>query len=530
MVALVSTQGTISLCNATTGWTGDTFVLDPDIKTEGTNSVTCALTNNGNNDIYNAGTWDLSSTHLRLSINISFIAYLTASNPIQIYLHDGTNTDYVTVVASNTDYSGGWIDVIVDTALFTTVTLSTITQVGARFITSSKPRNIINTWVDNWRYSNGYSITSATTESVSFTQVATEDATNPYGVLVNIDDVLFATGELLLGSTGSANLNLVSSNEQIVFPDRLVTSALYKLKTQQGTGNTDIDIKGLVCKTVGTSGAELDISSSLNSLSVVGSTFISMGSITITPTVTTPVFSTTGFTSSGATTISIELEDCNWNTSGSITLNTGGVLTNPTVNKSTGSTAVTTSSLDDVDGGKFTKDTGTSHAVTLTGSAGEYDWNNITTGYDAGSVGNGVEVTGGSITGDESIHITATTGTFIINVIAGATVPSVSSAGAVVNVLAGQITVAVNVVDDITGLALPDARVNLITKVGHTTIINAECDANGDVSASLTYTADTDVIGWVREQNLSGTDYVAKNISGTITSSGLTISVRLSPI
>ena len=46
-----------------TGWSGDTFELEPNIKKQGDNSVACAQTTNGNNDtIFTkaSGSWDFS--------------------------------------------------------------------------------------------------------------------------------------------------------------------------------------------------------------------------------------------------------------------------------------------------------------------------------------------------------------------------------------------------------------------------------------------------------------------------------------
>ncbi|MCK5016539.1 MAG: hypothetical protein KAS32_05635 [Candidatus Peribacteraceae bacterium] len=121
----------------------------------------------------------------------------------------------------------------------------------------------------------------------------------------------------------------------------------------------------------------------------------------------------------------------------------GGSLENCIIDSCNAASAVIAANLNEVVIGEFISD-GTGHAFELTGAASTYTWNCTTIGYDTGSTGDGVEVTGGSITGDETIHITATTGTFNISVSDGATTPSVSSAGAVVNVVAGQKTLTVD--------------------------------------------------------------------------------------
>ena len=55
------TTGNITVIDdgeSTANWVGDTFSLDPDIKVAGSNSVSCALTNNGVNEIYVSGTFN----------------------------------------------------------------------------------------------------------------------------------------------------------------------------------------------------------------------------------------------------------------------------------------------------------------------------------------------------------------------------------------------------------------------------------------------------------------------------------------
>jgi len=436
MVALTRTNsGTISLAESTTGWNGDTFSLEPDIKTQGSNSVACAQTNNGTNDLWVAGSWNFNgSQHIRLQWNCTYTGYFSTSNPVQVYLSDGSNTDYFNYFTTNTEYAGGWADLIVavNSTNFPTVTLSSITQVGVRVNTSAKPRNVpANVWCDNWRYADGLEIYSSASEAVSLLDAATNDATNEYFILKYVDGVLFAPCEIILGSSGSNNANIVSENETIVFPDRNVTGSLYKLKTQEGTGNTDIDIAGLVCKTIGGSGAELDISSSLNSLSLVSSAFIDMGTITVTPTVTTPTFETTSFTNCGATSLSIEAVGCTWSTSGQITLSGSGKLTSCTIQNSSASIAVS-GSLADIDDCTFISD-GTGHAVNLgtISSSTTLNWQNTDSGYTASSSGNETIL----------VNYTDTGSPLTINVAAGYSTPSVyNTGGGTVNVVSGQVT------------------------------------------------------------------------------------------
>jgi len=528
MVALTLTgSGTISAAESTTNWVGDTFSLEPDIKVEGGNSIACTQTNSGTNDINFSGSWNLSGTHIRLYWNITYVGNLSATNPVQVFISDGSNTDYVTYFTSNSQYAGGWVDLIVNTSLFTTVNLASITSVGVRVNTGTKPRNVpANAWFDNWRYSNGYEIYSTTTEAVSFQDAANSDATNVYGILKTVDGVLFATGEILLGKTTSANANIVSSNETIVFANRLVTSSLYKLKTQKGSGNTDINISGLVCKTVGGTGAELDISSALTTLNLTGSSFIDMGTITITPTVTTPNLSSNTFTGCGATTLSIEAESCTWNNSGIVTISGAGILTTCHISSSSAASSVSVPNLNDLDRCQFTSD-GTGHAVNLgtISSTDTMSWTCTDTGFAA---------TNGT-TGNETILVNVASGqTLTINVAAGATTPTIKNDGTgAVSVVAGQVTLNVLVKDITTNLAIQNARVYVTAAAGGalaegTVIINKVLtDSSGVATDTRAYSGNQPISGRVRYA--SGSPYYkTAQIAGTINSaSGLDLTIQM---
>lgn len=190
--------------------------------------------------------------------------------------------------------------------------------------------------------------------------------------------------------------------------------------------------------------------------------------------------------------------------------------------------ALSADELDIITGCPFTS-AGTGHAIELTSLGdGTLNWDNTLSGYDAGSPGSPVTPTN---TGDEAIWVNVGSGTVTISVSSTATVPSIRSAGATVNVVSGQVTLRVDVEDEDTGAVISEARVYLHEK-GNTSnvLMNQECGADGFTSVSLTYTAPLDVVGWVREQSLTAPDYVQKDIAGTITSSGLTIAVKLKPI
>jgi len=145
----------------------------------------------------------------------------------------------------------------------------------------------------------------------------------------------------------------------------------------------------------------------------------------------------TGFTNGGTLGASSIL-DTTFIGCGIIALGTGTYERN-IFRSSTGTAAISTDSLSKINEFIFSDDSG--HAIQLdTSNTGDTaSWDSSATGYDTGSFGNGVEVTGGSITGNETINVLDTSGTIDISVVSGSA-PSVASAGATVNITGFQPT------------------------------------------------------------------------------------------
>lgn len=497
MVDVVSDQTTISMAESVTGWSGDSFVLETEILVQGSNSVATIQTANGTNDVIYTGTFNMANSHCRMymSSNIMPNTNLLAGSPpgIQAILGDGTNTSTWNLGGSDT-YSGGWQDFFFDVenpdATSGTLNTAAVTTVTLRINTNTKPRNGTNGWYDNWRFGDGLEINSDTTEAIDFTDVAVEDAlvANAYDILQDTDGVLFCKGKLTLGNAAAAkNCNLVSLNETIYFIDRNVAADLYGIVGTEGTGATDIDITGLVCKTVGTSGAELDFSAAVTSFSIDGSTFIDMGAMTFnTGTVINTKFNGCG-TTSIATTQTFTGDT--WIACGQIDLNSGGKLTNCVVDSSLNASAVLTDDPADLVGTTFKSD-GTGHAVNLgtVSSSTAMTWSSFDTGYAA---------TDGS-TGNETILInyTNTGTTLVINVAAGYSTPTVYNTGAgTVSVVAGQKTFSFTVSPSITAYEwrlYVDSGVS--GQLGTTELAGEESATVDNQSYVYTYSSDTNIV------------------------------------
>lgn len=113
-----------------------------------------------------------------------------------------------------------------------------------------------------------------------------------------------------------------------------------------------------------------------------------------------------------------------------------------------------------------------------------------------------------------------------------------SDIGVAANIGAGTVTlipaaapVEITVLDNLTGSAIgTSSHVLLLKDSDKSQIINLATDASGIVTHNYTGTVPVAVVGWARDFSGSGSDYVQKDFSGTITASGFTLTVRLDPI
>lgn len=243
---------TIDEGNAITNWGGDTFALNTSAGINGT-CVECIQTTNGNNDVYVTGSWDFSGTgigdqHLRLWFNLTYFENLSSTNPIQVFLYDGTNTAYY-YWTPGTSYQGGWSQAIIYTGATPdsgTVNKANITRIGMRMVTSSKPRNApFNALYDAWRYGDGYSITGGTNgDEIDWSHIATIDAASAYGIVTEENGIYTLRGDIQIGD-GVSTTYFKPEGQLVVFQEEQVLSTLYKLSFFDDASNlTNIDYVG----------------------------------------------------------------------------------------------------------------------------------------------------------------------------------------------------------------------------------------------------------------------------------------------
>lgn len=166
----------------------------------------------------------------------------------------------------------------------------------------------------------------------------------------------------------------------------------------------------------------------------------------------------------------------------------------------------------------FTKTTGTQHGIEISGTAADMTLSGVTfTGY-AGTNGS---------TGNEAIYVNIAIGNMTINITNGGSTPSIRTAGATVTVQ-NAVTVTVTVKDASSLAVIENARV-LMEKVSDgTDIMTGLTNASGVITTTYAYTVDTAVTGNVRRASAGyGTLYKPNVIAGTITSSGLSVTILL---
>lgn len=406
-------------------------------------------------------------------------AFTKAAGGMQIMLGDGTNRSYWNVAGSDT-YSGGFKKWAVYTGNTPSensganANLGDITEVGFVADVGGTTTRFDNFVVDAMDVGLGLTIQGTTASSTLFAESVARDVVTAIGILKIDDGTIKSQGSVQFSGT-----LMDSASEKFTFTDTVGGTYTYQFSVT-GTAtftNTSIDADGAVNFDFDTSGA--------TAFTMTG------GGVKQFATMTTAAGQTISgvvFQSGGTSTIANTITSGTFNQCGVVTIT--GLLDGCTIDSPTSSLAATGVNLNLATGCSFVKGAGTNHAFELTGAAGTYSWSSQLSGYTVGSAGSAVQITGGSITGNEAIHITATTGTFIINIADGASVPSVSSAGAVVNVVAGLSSLNFTLSPSITGYEYAVYTVtNLGKMIGATQVQHEESATVDNQSYSYNFSA-----------------------------------------
>jgi len=248
--AVLGLIGHTEIDDADTNTDWDAFTTaDADIKREGTNAMSGILRADGaTGSVTKGAPISCAGEHLRLWINTINTPYMedAVGGGYELYVNDGTNTDYYTVFSSD-DYTGGWFNIVVDCALFTTVTPANVETWGIRANHHTSGKNAINTWVDFCRYSDGYYVTGGSNgDELDLALIAARDADDGggnlrgYGILLEKDGVFFSTGKVNWGN-GTTTTYFKMDGEVLAFVDNPVATNFHEFSAA-GTV-ADIEIK-----------------------------------------------------------------------------------------------------------------------------------------------------------------------------------------------------------------------------------------------------------------------------------------------
>ena len=424
----------------------------------------------------------------------------------------GTARKEYYVAGNDTYFRGGWICYPIRYSLTPDNAVGTAGATPSFFggvMQGTASVKSVNFGVDVIRYGSNVQITDGVGQPATFVGLAqhADDLSRSWGLISEIGGGAQIQGKVLIG-TGAAQCEFDESNVLILFPDN--NPAAVNQHTLAGH-------------------KEIIIDNALSDVTWDGITFLSLdstdkGVITVNTSFQTVivgcVFQNIATSNLHSSVVAI---NSSWILSDTVTANQA-TFTNCTWTTSTGASSVIVDDLNDISGCTFSSD-GSNHAVELTSvGTGSMNWDSTLTNYVAGTTGSPAST---SSTGNEAIFVNVATGTLTINVASGATVPSIRTAGATVNVVAGQVTFTITVKDIDTNAVVPDARVYIVADAGGnlaqgTVLIDkVNTDVNGEASVTTSLTADQPFVGSVRRATASlgdGTLYKPASPAGTISS------------
>lgn len=324
MAVTIQTGGITNIWDAesTTGAVGNKPGLEPEIIKENANSIGFTTTQTNTNCGYN-GTGVPStlttSDHIRIwytSITFPNMAS-KALGGMRLYATDGNNTAYWYLEGKDT-YQGGWVNAVVGLGVTpdegTLPTLSNLSEIGiihgngtGTLDYATRPKNLINAWVDYFRYGDGYIVTAT---NGNFGEITIGDDSAGYGIVVENDGVNFMYGSLQLGRATEAT-TFSETGSVIVFADAFVNTGLYGI-TWVGHASSTFSFDGCVITSpnlrfyldfddAGIVNSEFinnaisnasNINFKSSGITVSGNTFVDISSMTIPCAVSASVFDT----------------------------------------------------------------------------------------------------------------------------------------------------------------------------------------------------------------------------------------------
>lgn len=473
-----------------TGWSAGS--VDNELAFEGTGAVGAKSGAGISRFVFTNGTAINFNTaaagrHIYIWYNFLNAGTLSTTGGARGFVGNDATTNFEEFTTPQTaagTYTGGWVNVAfpgsgIRAPDFSSGTYSAASanSFGITFNgTVGIMGNYNNALVDQITISLGLQATGAGQTFLDFTAA---ENTNLYGIVVENNGILFAQGKLRFGD-GTTTTTFTSTVDTVIFSGQPVDAGFYELLFESGSTNTFGSFSGGSTS----QGSTFRGASSTDTyiISCNGTSVVDFYSCNVSEASSVNLNSTSS--SIGST----------YNNCGQIAVNSATFQDN-NVLATTSSSAVLTSDLGNVTGNNFVSD-GTAHAVELTSlGGGIMTWDNT---FNAGTY---ASVDGS--TGSEVLYVNVASGTLDISVASGADAPTVRTAGATVNVLAGQVSFSitglrdgteVRIIDDVTNneiAGVEDVTGGIGTSLNGVTVSGTTDD--NDVTYTYTYTADTPI-------------------------------------
>lgn len=533
----------------TDNWTGDPSVgLDTDFKIEGTGCIGIDV------DIETHRMFGAAQTATSLASNyiyawmFSFTASTLdtkAAGGMQICVEDGSGNQSCWYVGGNDNYTGGWEVFVADTSQTpdwnsgTVATLTNITKFGVGWKNTAKSKLTQNCFVDWMRYGTVPALTitgTNTTTDAGWSEVKSGDDTGVFGIIKQQKGSYILKGPVQIGdSAGTATTNFTDTGTSLVFDDQPVSDTFYEINiVGNATGTTDVRLGSVVgtgddrqgtqgnsistlgpawkwdsqtdiadldsvklygCKFEGAhAGMLFDGMSTVANSSIISCNFVNCGAIE------------TGSTSNGVEMLNSAIIDPDGTT------NNYGLQFDQTPSVGVMSTNIKYISF-------ITSGTPTTQYMTVFPYTGDYSvtWYgmNFFGDYSSGTLWHGLN---SGTNADVTINVDTASG-------GNANASEFSNTASGTMTVNNTVTLQVKVVDG-NNQAVGTAQTAIYTTTG-TQLMNEDTLGTGIATESYNYVSDTAVIIRVRKASTGATKYENFSTTGTITSSGLNVTVVL---
>lgn len=441
-------EGTLTAGNLPAGGAGAT--ANTDIYLQGSQSLGRRQTNTsdtGGFALVDAADNDCSASGTHVGVWV-WVTHFGILDDLRVALCTGTtpasNYKYWTVALSEVPKLGGWLRLWVENNVGGTTGAGTYTASQTRCFgamisfTGAPGGNAQNLIIDAADYlSGGGAALTLTGTSGVFSDFSTadENSSNQYGIFRVIGGVYNCFGRVKLGS--SSSLVFTDASFTVIFPQQaLVSDTWMGIDVDLQHASTAVTWLSCVVQSAGAKKGDLVVTGTSGTFTAIGLVAGNLRIVTLNSkcTVTQSAFGNCGqITAAGATLTDTQVSGYEG------TANTSALIWDVATDPSTPMTGMT-----------YIKGTAATHAIEFgTSSPTTMTLTNVTfSGYNASNGQN-----------DSAIHIKRTTGTVDIT-ITGGTSPSYRTDGATVNIIAGAVTVAVNV-KNVAGTNIQNALVLL---------------------------------------------------------------------